>query len=604
MAGNDVRPRRMSRLVRLERPRVWTTYQLQAEVGHKLKSEADLFAAARQEITDWLSKKAPVELPASAAKGESFVVDEHGQRIECVSIPDHGVWTCRLSHPDMGMGDIEAVPGRHWTTDLCLRRIDGKVMFGVNVACAMLQTDHSMLTYARPAIVRNLAISTGLIQVRPLMHEPSVLSSPERIDDLEKLLLSTDRSLPVIIFSMPDRKRWHLTQSPPPPYLVDALYVAKELQGYAHVIQLTYPMGYEWTKRVGAPWAVFDGAIRIYQPGLNFDEDDLRAHPLYRKDMIWYHKYHDHSGPKAFTDQLLDVIRAQNARGRWTIPELVTVAQARLLASELNAAQIRAFTQEKEEAFQKALEKLADAEKGMSVASDAASQMRELVKAKDDAAKALHNQVEELTAALKETQVEAEQWSDLAKQADQDREYFEKLNYNLRNQINVLRANLEAKTGEQLDVSIPIPESYEDMEEWAGQYLADRLELHPRTRRSLKRANYEDVPLVYKALLVLANEYRNMKLGHGDNTMFEEALGKLGLKCSGSIDEARAGSEGDAYYVEYPPGSRKREFLALHLRKGKVKDDRHCLAIYFFWHDATQQVVVGWLPSHLDNQLS
>jgi len=48
----------------------------------------------------------------------------------------------------------------------------------------------------------------------------------------------------------------------------------------------------------------------------------------------------------------------------------------------------------------------------------------------------------------------------------------------------------------------------------------------------------------------------------------------------------------------------KTKLLNLHLRKGTTKDDRYCLAIYFFWDDEKRRVVVGWLPSHLDNRLT
>jgi len=77
-----------------------------------------------------------------------------------------------------------------------------------------------------------------------------------------------------------------------------------------------------------------------------------------------------------------------------------------------------------------------------------------------------------------------------------------------------------------------------------------------------------------------------------------------GLECGGSISETNAGEEGDSYYVKYPLGTMKTKLLNLHLRKGTTKDDRYCLAIYFFWDDEKRRVVVGWLPSHLDNRLT
>jgi hypothetical protein len=45
-------------------------------------------------------------------------------------------------------------------------------------------------------------------------------------------------------------------------------------------------------------------------------------------------------------------------------------------------------------------------------------------------------------------------------------------------------------------------------------------------------------------------------------------------------------------------------FLEYHLRKGVAKDERFCLAIYFLWDEQEKKVVVGWLPSHLDNRMT
>ena len=70
------------------------------------------------------------------------------------------------------------------------------------------------------------------------------------------------------------------------------------------------------------------------------------------------------------------------------------------------------------------------------------------------------------------------------------------------------------------------------------------------------------------------------------------------------VSKERAGEQGDDYFVKYPTSSNRNCFLEWHLRKGSNKDTRYCLGIYFFWDDDTQQIVVGWLPSHLDNRMT
>jgi len=93
------------------RPRITTTYCLKAHTGHLLKEGEDPFFRTIEESLRWLAQKAPSPLPEAAGQGESFILDEHGQRLECVSIPEKGVWAARFSHPDAGMGELRAVPG-------------------------------------------------------------------------------------------------------------------------------------------------------------------------------------------------------------------------------------------------------------------------------------------------------------------------------------------------------------------------------------------------------------------------------------------------------------------------------------------------------------
>ena len=51
---------------------------------------------------------------------------------------------------------------------------------------------------------------------------------------------------------------------------------------------------------------------------------------------------------------------------------------------------------------------------------------------------------------------------------------------------------------------------------------------------------------------------------------------------SGSIDKARVGQKGDAYFVNYPPGSNNRRMLQFHIERGNSREPRYCMRIYFF----------------------
>ncbi|MFV1978866.1 MAG: hypothetical protein ACC649_05895 [Myxococcota bacterium] len=210
------------------------------------------------------------------------------------------------------------------------------------------------------------------------------------------------------------------------------------------------------------------------------------------------------------------------------------------------------------------------------------------------------SEIQALKDQLNQLEDEKEESFRIASQVGDEREYYKGENARLRVQNDAIRRALEEKTGSGLESNLTLPSSFDEVEEWVGRNLVGRLELHPRASRGLRRAEFEDIELVCNALLLLARQYRDMRLGYGDaREAFEARSRELGLKLGTSISDNRAGEQGEEYFVTYPIGSQRREFLEYHLKKGTGHDQRHCLRIYFFWHDESQQVVVGWLPGHL-----
>jgi hypothetical protein len=178
-------------------------------------------------------------------------------------------------------------------------------------------------------------------------------------------------------------------------------------------------------------------------------------------------------------------------------------------------------------------------------------------------------------------------------------------NFMLRQQGDDIRIALKAKSGNNTETTSVIPDNYEDMPEWVEKNLVGRLILHPRAIHHLNKALFQDIQLVYHALIFLANSYRNMRLGiKGAKEEWETELAQIKLEYGFSISNSQVGKQGDQYYVTYPLNEQKMRFLEYHLRKGVAKDDRFCLAIYFLWDEQEKKVVVGWLPSHLDNRMT
>jgi hypothetical protein len=48
----------------------------------------------------------------------------------------------------------------------------------------------------------------------------------------------------------------------------------------------------------------------------------------------------------------------------------------------------------------------------------------------------------------------------------------------------------------------------------------------------------------------------------------------------------------------------KRVNLDMHVKGSNDRDPRHAFRIYFHWYELDERVIVGWLPSHLDNVMT
>jgi hypothetical protein len=340
-------------------------------------------------------------------------------------------------------------------------------------------------------------------------------------------------------------------------------------------------LGYKWTEMVGKVWSAFHGAVRTYYPGLDIDEDSPFAHPRILLDRILFYRYDGQQAENAFASFLIDKMSEHAASKLVDWGGCLFFASARARRAEIWREQIKKDMQQQFRADQV-----------------------DTLRAQTNALQEAHDEViEALKARISEAQKDAQEFDELAVQYKQEKEQYARENRNLQVQNDALRTALEAKTRKSADADIEIPDNYDDMPEWVENRLAGRLFLHPRAINGIKKAVYNNIRLVYDCLLLLAREYRNMRLGHKDaKKAWEDGLARLGLQNGRSIGKARADEQGETYYVRYPLGSNQRQFLELHLRSKSTKNNLYCLRVYFFWDEHDNLVVVGWLPSHLDTR--
>lgn len=561
----------LGRPFRPGRPSIETTYQFLGTID-----TPDGFDRALRIATGWLAKKFPSAFSEEARAGASYSSELPGQRVEMIAIPEQGVWAARLEHPDT---DRPPVAGRTWVTDIALgRSVTGETRLGARVTCASLPDSDAPITLTRPRFVRDWAERLTLNSSKRVQAEPWVANEGD-VEALVKLLVDPSRHLPVVVLTQPDQRQHQLQLST---WVLDPVALAKLLVGVAHVVTLSWEASFELTRRVGKTWSVFGGAVRTYLPDLNMDSQPPWTHPIARVEAILGSVAGDLRSERAFERILVERIYEIPAARRVRWDGLLFVPEARSRAAEIDR--------------RRALEQLRSHE-------DVSGKVGQLQLEIDAIAASHQAEVDSLAGQLTELQAQQEHYCDMVDAAERDLRQVQDENRNLRRQIFELRETLQSQSDRPLDESVPIPESYEDLAEWVGQHLAGRVVLHSRALRALKDATYDDPPTVYKALLLLANEYRDMRLSGGPEA-FKAKLGGMHLEWTGSITEHRAGEEGETYFVNWPLGSTRREFLREHLRKGSSKDARKCLRIYFFWDSESEQVVIGWLPSHLPNRMT
>jgi hypothetical protein len=480
-----------------------------------------------------------------------------------VAIPELGTWSLRFEQPDAPFQDRAAVAGRVWTTDVALVRRDTSVGVGCRVNCASLPYCDEPITLTRPRVIVDMAQRLGMSSLRQLERFPWTINSDDDLDALFNLIIEPLRGLPVVVLTQPDKRQVGV---PVADYVLDAEELARSLFGVAYVVKLPWDQGFKWTARVGKPWSAFLGAVRTYMPGLHFDLDSPSNHPRTLVDQILFWKGPSGTGEAAFTSFLVERMMQHAATKRIGWGDRMFLPDAKIKHAEL------------------ARQKTHESGEWQTLYEEEIHTLKSEVEQKEKEIDGYVAQVDEADRARRET--------------DQE-------NRNLRAQVNTLLCRLAEKTGEDPDQTVPIPDSYEELPDWVATHLTGRLVLHSRALRGVKEAVYEDVELVYRGLLLLAKQFRDTQLGFdGAIDKFEAELGRLELKCTGSISRERAGEQGETYFVRHPTSASPRVFLDQHLTKSNSREARYALRIYFFWDGDTQQVVVGWLPSHLDNRMT
>jgi hypothetical protein len=509
---------------------------------------------ARQQTLRWLHRRAG-PLPSHAWQGETFEREvAPGLSAFAVALSEPApYWVARLDHPDA------SVPGRTWSTEVTVGISPQGAQFGVRLSCTSRRDDPEV-ELSTPGIALQVADKPGLqdFGVR-LTSEPWLLESTVDLTRVLELLANPARTRPVYMASLPDGEVDSATA------LVDCGSLARRCLGIAHVAILPSPLSFELTHQVGREHSVFGGAVRSYLPGFAIEDQIPRKHPLALPARIaeW-----PGGGAKAFEDLLVRRAYEQSVHRPDLEDRLPSFTRVRKIA--LSRRQL-------------------DLERGG-----------------DDRAiiTNLHAQTQELSREAETWEALATEEMDRRARLQDEADQLRAQNGWMRSELDRLRQELQKATGSRPDAPIPFPADLGNIGEWAHQVVPGRLTILPRAIKAAKQALYRDTNHMFRALLVLANEYRDMRLeGNAERRdACAVALNGLRLQCEPTFSGPGYGEFGDTYFVDWLG---QRRLLDMHLKNGgNTRDPTRCLRIYFFWDDEERQVVVGSLPGHLENRFT
>lgn len=422
------------------------------------------------------------------------------------------------------------------------------------------QSCEESVPFSCPAFVKWIAHDIGIYDVISVDDRPEYIEREEQVEEFVSLLTNVDRQMPILLLTPCNNPN----VAPYNGYMLNDIDMAKILYGWAHVFSITPEMTECLIAKVGRQWSAYDGAVRTYYPGLDFEKDDCYDHPLVTQRII-----------------NLKNFEAENENG--CTMEIVQHIDRKAVVRKIlwRKHEIEFFSTE----YQKYLQR----QRATGIKSN------ELLASYKE-------QVEQLESQRDEYAALAESYADDLENLKNNMENQQQTLGWQRNRIIELEDRAKKLSGEKSIETIPENGTYEGIPDWINTYYRDRIYLHKRAIKSLKSAVYENVNLVYRCLKLLATQYYGYRLGMIDREEFEYQchLVDAGLDESGAITDVQAGTQGDTYFVVYQG---KRRKLERHLRKGGGgKDPRNQLRIYFFWDDDNQLVVIGDLPEHLDTR--
>lgn len=452
------------------------------------------------------------------------------------------LFSAKIQHPD------QHEPLRFWVTEFEIAETDSKTIFGLRLAA--FGRDVDSIIPAVPKLLRQLAERGASHAGLPCNWNGKIAANESDVRLLADFVSAKDRVLPLVVVSerLGDDGVWR--------QLLDRL--SKRLGGVSIIVGLENSATFEWARLLGPQLHVFQGAVRVYLPNtgsetfapLLLHDRSIDGQTLSPEDWVSRWVFRSSVNSRAWVDRHAFYQTARQILMRQELKAHLESASA----AEQSVAMVAYYEKELD-----TLKIELDAER-----AENRNWVAEIEK--------LEEQLDELT--------------------DDKRRLLYKLNVSYGQ-----FAEKEPDKG-----MCVVPADLEEMRDWyEDSAINQRLFIATRALREAQQSLYHDPSSIYKALLYLADEHRDMHL-YGTPESRATAIAKLqeiGWQCEGAGGETTLTR--DQYRVLFNGRWLTTE---LHLTKGGGRDPRFNARIYFTWDDTAGMCVIGWLPTHLENTLT
>lgn len=492
-------------------------------------------AQARKEVLIWAERRTGGQLAPAAWSHEDFDHFAGGRNCSAVRIVDDYRDIWAIRADDPD----KSVPQRVWTVEAAVGRLPkGPPLFSLRLLVSSPERDLS-IEPAVPGLALQVADTCGLYRGGDqLIPEPWLIESDDDAEALIDMLVDSERQLPAFILTVPE-----FAADPNQP-LLDAGSLGRAVLGLAKVIVLPARFTWAMTDRFGRIRSVFGGAVRVYLPGFTDDADPYGGHQLFLGERV--------AGAGNEIAARLRQLAATESLRRFRLGrEVLSYASVREQSLDLRRARLAQEGAPDQEQLSAAQEQIASLQS-------------------------------ELKNALELQELALEEHASAEARAQGAEAQLIGAAYRIQQLIDQLRAR-----GDSPDSAIQLPAKWSEFADWCDQNLVGRLLLSSRARGEVKAPLFKDVSAAARCLLWLANDYRERRLKGGD--------GDLRVPIEGGIVNDRCGA--DSFQIDWQD---VRTNVEWHIKNGgNTRDPSRCLRIYYFWDEASQQVVIASMPAHI-----